>query len=70
MLNKTVNTACRSIRPKLSGSISIRKSVFVVRPNDRTCVAQDLFWVGLGCRAVGQTRPRLPKMSRAPSSFS
>ena len=44
--NKSVSSAGRSVRPKLSGSTAGKKSVFVVRPTDWTSVAQGLFrWV-------------------------
>ena len=41
-----MNTAGRSVCPKLSDSTACRKSVFVVRPTNRTSVAQGFFrWV-------------------------
>ena len=44
-------------------------AVFVGHPTNRTSVAQSLLRVGPGHRAVAQTHPVFPKMSRAPSAF-
>ena len=63
--NRSVNTAGRSIRPKLSGSTAGIKSVsvFVVHPTDWTSVAQDLFFLGgSGHRAVAHIHLATPKM--------
>ena len=39
----SVSTGSRSVRPKLSGLTAGRKSVFVVRPTDRSSVVLDHF---------------------------
>ena len=43
--------------------------VFDARPTLRACMAQSLFWVGTGRRAVAHTARSLPKMPTAPSAF-
>ena len=46
--------------------VSLLSSVFVVRPTDRTSVAQGLILDGSGRRIVAQTYPTAPKMPWAP----
>ena len=57
----------RHSRPKTvppqrrSETVNTHVSVFVLRPTNRTSMAQDLFWGGSGCRAVAQTRQAFQK---------
>ena len=68
--NRSVRTVGRSVRPKLSGSTTGKKSVFALRPTpERTSVTQDLYLGGFWRGAVDQTRQAAPKITQAPSTF-